>query len=262
MGFFIPRRRLVDTSISYRKGLHRGHAAGLPGVDADLIAANIRYGTTVFGILGTMVTWVYDLLAQTGKGAVTAPMPIRILTITNLDAGDGGQTKARSSDVTSLMPTIAETPENSMFLIDDCEAAWTEYAEPATTVTLDNVVFQIGSGSVKIDSAVGASTGRMATQAKGATDLTAYGFIRMWIRATITINSNDLHFLLDDTPACVTPIKSLNIGALVANTWTQVSLPIGDASGLGAVISYGIEMLVDKGAFILNVDQIRATKGA
>jgi len=62
------RTAVLDPNLStYREGYHKGHISGLPGVDTDLIAANIKWNVTVFGILGTMVQWIYDLYGETGK---------------------------------------------------------------------------------------------------------------------------------------------------------------------------------------------------
>jgi len=44
---------------------------------------------------------------------------------------------------------------------------------------------------------------------------------------------------------------------LSAGTWTEVELDLGDASGLTAIISLGIKMVVDKGAFDFWIDEVR-----
>jgi len=247
---------------AYPKGRHAGNLGGLSAVDVDLVPANIKWTKTIFGVVGTAVAWVFDLFAETGTPPIhMVPVPTLAMSQTNLNAGDGGQVTSKT--LNPPVPVVAPTVENSMLLIDDCEAlTWNEYVAPDVTSTLDNVVFKIGAGSAKLDVALPANVGRLATGAHAAMDLTTYNYIRMWVRSSIAINVGDLHFLLDEHAQCVSPLKTLDIGALVAGTWTQVSLPLGVAAGLGAIISYGAYMTVDKGAFILNVDQVRATKGA
>jgi hypothetical protein len=111
------KKAIVNTSPAYPRGIHDGNAAGLPGVEPDLVAANIRYGETVFGILGTMVQWVYDLFAKTGKGALTIPFPTISVSNTNLNAGDGGQTS--SPALTMPAPSITITnPQATIAALD------------------------------------------------------------------------------------------------------------------------------------------------
>ena len=57
----IPVREITSLSPDYPRGYHAGDSGGLPAIEPNLVASNIRWGTTVFGILGTMVRWGYDL---------------------------------------------------------------------------------------------------------------------------------------------------------------------------------------------------------
>jgi hypothetical protein len=50
-----PQYRLSADAITYRKGDYPGHVNGLVGVDADLVAANILSGATIFGVAGAHV---------------------------------------------------------------------------------------------------------------------------------------------------------------------------------------------------------------
>jgi hypothetical protein len=193
------------------------------------------------------------------KKSLMLLLPTLALTTAESHAGGAFTT---GGTLTLVTPTIASTAENSMLLIDTCETnIWDEYVAPNVTSTIDAVVYKIGTHSAKMDVAVDAAVGRLATLDIASTDLTTYNYIKMWVYSTVTISSNDLLFLLDDTAACVTPLKSLDIGALTANTWTEVILALGDASTLTAIISIGVNMAIDKGAFIFYVDQVRATKG-
>ena len=438
MGFksFPPTVALDPTANAYPRGYHLG-AASLTAIDADLIPANIGYGTTIFGVLGTLVQWVYDMVMP----VLSIVAPTIAVAYTNLNAGDGGQTDTHTLTVPA--PTVALTEcANSMLLIDDCNTnIWNEFVGGHVTSTLDAVVFKIGTsetvtsqvsasaddvvgypgnygnmwgdsilgkwggasrnngmvfrninipagvsilsayvtfkaaaysaglapkvivkgenaaipaaygasedptsrayiaatvpwnitgawtsgtnqdstdisaiitsllgtygpyangvialgffdnGSVndnfrdgnnydnlpadaailtinystgkseKLDVADAQAVGLLATQVYAPMNLTTYNYIKLWIRSTVNTNLADLQFLLDDTAGCVSPLKDLDIPALVANTWTELVLPLGDASGLGAIISLGINMAIDLGAFVLNIDQIRATKG-
>ena len=97
---------------AYPAGRHLGDVLGLSNVDTDLVAANVRLGTTIFGIAGTMVQWIYDLLAETGEPpALIVPVPTIAMSNTNLDAGDGGQTDDHPLTITE--PTIAMANANA-----------------------------------------------------------------------------------------------------------------------------------------------------
>jgi hypothetical protein len=255
MGFYIARRALSASSSEYKKGLHRGHPSGLVGVDADLVADNIKWNTTLFGILGSLVIWRWTFAEFLAAPSIPAISKIVV------ENHSGGSFPESFSLAVPTIPSIAKSLALTYEVIDDCEVAWDEYVGTGVTVSVDNVDFKVGSGCNKWDMAAGASVGRLATNNFGPIDARAYTNIKFWIKSSITINTNELSLLLDDTAQCVSPIKDLNIGALTANTWTEKIFALGDTSGLGAICSVGIDQDVDKGAFTLRIDQVRLTKG-
>jgi len=143
-------------------------------------------------------------------------------------------------------------------IIDDCEDAWDEYVGADVTSTLDPTDKKVGAGSAKLDVAVGASVGRLATEAIVSMNLTARKQVSLQIKSSISLAAGDLQLLLDDMAACVTPLETLNIPALSAGVWTKVNLTLATPANLTAVISVGLNMAVDKGAFIVNIDDVRA----
>jgi len=158
-------------------------------------------------------------------------------------------------------PSVAGVAALSWVLVEDCEDAWDEYVQANVTSTADNVDYQIGSASAKLAVGTDAAVGRLATEAITSADLTSYNYLRAWVKSSVTITSGDISILLDDHAECVSPTEDLNIGDLTADTWTQVTLPFDDPSLLGAIISIGIDMKNDKGAFDFRIDQVRATEG-
>jgi hypothetical protein len=143
-------------------------------------------------------------------------------------------------------------------IICDCEAAWSEYVQANVTSTLDNAVFKVGAGSAKLDVAANAGTGRLATKAVTSIDLSTRKELSFWIKSSIDLAAGDLQLLLDDTAACASPLETLNIPAIANGVWTKVNLAPVTPANLTAVISIGLNMAVDKGAFIVNIDDIRA----
>lgn len=257
MSLLIPTRAITDANANYPRGYHKGNLGGLPVIEPDLIAANIKYGIRMFGILGTMVQWIYDLsFPELAK--LVIPEPI-ISQVTEQHSSPPGLTA--TEPLTIPASTIGDTAELSWLLLDDCEAAWDEYVQANVVSTADNVVFKIGAASAKMAVADAAAVGRLATKDIGPFDLSPYRYLKAWVRNSVALSSGDLSILLDDHAQCVSPLKDLNVGALTANTWTQILLDMGDTSGLTAIISIGIDMDTDKGIFDFWIDQVRATKG-
>jgi hypothetical protein len=254
----IPIVTLTDTSSVYPRGYHIGNALGLVGVEPDLIASNIRWGKTLFGILGTMVIWIYDLPKN-----LTVPDIGAISSISSQVAEDnsGGSNEINPALTVPNIPSIAQVSENSMLLLHDCETAFDEYVQASVVVVLDGADKVIGSYSNKFQIANDVIVGLLATDSIPSADISAYNYLKFWIKSSVTINSGDLQIMLDDTAGCISPKEQINIGALVANTWTEKSLLLANPALDVDIISIGIAMDNDKGVFNLWLDQIRATKG-
>jgi len=100
------RRRLDPTSNAYPKGIHKGDLGGLSAVETDLIAANVKLGKQIFGINGTMVSWVYDLKAEQGlPPTLVTPIPSIAAPAVVADASGGAFTSTPTLTVPE--PTIA-----------------------------------------------------------------------------------------------------------------------------------------------------------
>jgi len=186
------------------------------------------------------------------------PRPVLGLAVAEDHSGGGFVAEPA---LTIPVPTIGDVAELSWLLMDDCEAAWDEYVQANVTSTADGVTKKIGAASAKMAVADAAAVGRLATHDIGPFDLTPHRYIRAWIYSSIGLDAGDISILLDNHASCVSPEKDLDIGDIPATTWTQVTLDMGDTSGLGAVISIGIDMDIDKGIFDFWIDQVRATKG-
>lgn len=185
-------------------------------------------------------------------------------------SGKGYNVNVRSAELDPAVYTDlksaeeAHTPLHFRYLalspivvIDDCEDAWNESVGANVTSTFDTVVKKRGSGSVKLDVAVGAVVGNLATEAiSPSINLTQRKQVSLWIQSSIALNAGDLQLLLDDTANCASPLETLNLPALNAGEMTKVYLTLNAPANLSAVISVGLKMAVDKGAFVLNIDEI------
>jgi hypothetical protein len=179
-----------------------------------------------------------------------------------ISIAEGGTHCTCQKDLSAPIASIANSTESSMLLLHDCETAFDEYVQASVVVALDGTDKKLGSYGNQFQVANPASVGLLATDSIPVTDISAYKYLKFWIKSSVTINSGDLQIMLDDTANCTSPKEQLNIGALVANTWTEKSLLLANPGIDTDIISIGVAMDNDKGTFNLNIDQIRATKGS
>jgi hypothetical protein len=144
-------------------------------------------------------------------------------------------------------------------VIEDCEDAWDELVDADVTESADAVDFKTGTASAKFVVAAGCGAGDIiATEAFVSKDMSGDDSLKLWVKSSVALDAGDLQILLDDTAECASPLKELDIPAVAADTWTEVDIDLGDASGLTAVISIGVKMIVDVGAFNLWIDDVRS----
>jgi len=146
----------------------------------------------------------------------------------------------------------------SNLVVEDCEDAWDESVDTDVTESADSSDYKAGSASAKFVCAAGLGAGDIVATEVISKDLTGYDVIMAWVKSSVALAAGDWQLLLDDTASCASPIKSLDIPALSANTWTRVLLDLGDASGLGSLISIGLKQVTDKGAMNFWIDDVQA----
>lgn len=143
-------------------------------------------------------------------------------------------------------------------LVEDCEDVWNGIDNGNVTDGVDAVDFKVGTKSVQLGVQGGCAANELLSCEDISKDLTAYDILYLWVKSTIATIAGDLQIQLDEHADCISPLKSLNIPALTPATWTRVALPLGDASGLGSLISIGLFQVTDLGAFTINIDDVRA----
>jgi len=143
-------------------------------------------------------------------------------------------------------------------LIENCDTVWSELVDTDVTATADTSFKKQGNASLKLVVAAGAAAGDiLATQAIGSTDLSDSDTLEVWIYSSVALDAGDLDLLLDNTALCASAVESLDIPATTAATWTRHLISLANPASDSAVISVGVQMTVDKGAFTLYVDDIR-----
>ncbi len=154
--------------------------------------------------------------------------------------------------------TFKTVPE---VVVENCEDAWNEQVVSGVTSELDAADFKVGAGSIKLTMADGAAAGILASETISVASLADYTHLTMWVKSSINVAASKLQILLDEHGVCASPLETLNVPALTANTWTPVSLALANPSTDLLLISIGVKQVDDLGAFILRIDDIRAIQG-
>lgn len=154
---------------------------------------------------------------------------------------------------------VCDGIEHSL-LIEDCEDAWNEFVATDVTSTADTTDKKVGSASAKlvVEDSVSAGT-ILATEAITPTDLSDHRAIRLWIKSSTALADGDLQLLLDNTANCSSPVDSIDLFGISADTWTQIVVP--QANPAGGIISVGLKMVNDRGAFEVKLDDINQVWG-
>lgn len=149
----------------------------------------------------------------------------------------------------------------SATVVEDCEDVWVDgTAGTDCTVTAEGTIKKVGTYSVKLSMNGDAVVELLAYENFTAADFSAKTHIVAWLYPTVAIAAGDLTLRLDNTDGCGSPIEAISIPALTANVWTRICIPIAVPASCSAIQSVGIAQAVDKGAFILYVDDVRAVK--
>ena len=141
-----------------------------------------------------------------------------------------------------------------------CAAAFDETVDSDITVSLDTEDKKQGTQSCKFVIAVGASAGDLATDSITSKNISGYDYIEFWVKSTVATSAGNLKLHLDDTASCASPVESISIPALTADTWTFVRDQIDNPELCSAIISVGLEYDSDLGACTVWLDDISAVK--
>ncbi|MBA7569923.1 hypothetical protein ES708_11665 [subsurface metagenome] len=148
-------------------------------------------------------------------------------------------------------------------LLDDCEAAWDEVSIDGVAATADPTSHRRGTNGAKmvVDEAV--DIGRIASRIvsiNGAL-IVKYKKLNLRIKSSIDLDADDIEFRMSSTGALDSPEVTVKIPALVADQ--QYNLIIDhdfskdDGLASATMVSLGIWMTVNKGAFDLYIDDVR-----
>jgi hypothetical protein len=149
---------------------------------------------------------------------------------------------------------------NTRRTIDNCDSVWSELVDSNVTATADTEMKRQGSASNKYVLAAGLGAGDIiATNSIESTDFSKYTHMEFFIYSTVATSAGDLQLLLDDTAQCASPLETLDVPALTADTWTWVRVALANPESDTAIISVGLKHTVDIGAATIYLDGIETT---
>ena len=172
--------------------------------------------------------------------------------------GDGYQTRFDIPSNIDMISKIEYRKDVSMKRLHVCGTTFDETTDSDITQSLDTKDNKQGTQALKLVMAAGLSAGDFVTDSITSTDISGYDTIEMWIKSTVATSAGNLKLLLDDSAACASPLETLSIPALTANTWTFVRMSLSAPQNATAIISIGFEYDSDLGACTIWLDDIVA----
>ena len=172
------------------------------------------------------------------------------------EAIHSGLEQARSS--MDVQGSVKVTSVAATVLNDD-GTVWVASTSASDTADIDDR--KSGTDSVELIVQAAFATGLIAYANTAATvDLTSpkHYAVRLWIKSSLPLAAGVLQLVIDDDPNCASPLESIDIPALTANTWIQPVLDIADPTAvtLNSIDCVGITAVSDPGTPTINVDLI------
>lgn len=144
-------------------------------------------------------------------------------------------------------------------VIHEATTVWDELAEPSNvTHSQQKEDYKNGGASFRMVVGSGFGTGLLATKAISSTDFSGMDFAEFWIKCSIATSAADLQLMVDDTAECASPLETLSVPALTADTWTYVRVAMANPETDTAIISVGLNYTVDIGACSIWINDVKA----
>ena len=207
---------------------------GVTGIETAIILIAFVVVSSVFAYT-VLSAGIFS--AEKGKEAVYA----------GLDRAASSISLVGSMKADGVVATVLTTADST--------ANWT--VSGSVTLASETDDRKEGTASIRLTIAGGFTTGLIAYEDLASTvDLSGHYAAGLWIKSDTTLASGVLKLLLDDSAGCGSPEESLDVGALIAATWTKVHRNVSDASALTAVACTGLSAAIDPGAVVLLIDLI------
>jgi hypothetical protein len=171
---------------------------------------------------------------------------------------DGRQTRFDIPSGLSMVHRVMYRTSMRSKVIHTCGRTWDEKTDADFTVAVDTKDYKRSKGSLKITVAAGASAADSISDSIDSLDLSGMTHVEFWIKCSVAVTSGNLKLLLDDTASVASPVETLSIPTLVADTWTRVRIALANPESDTAIISVGLDYAGDIGACTIWLDDIVA----
>ena len=175
---------------------------------------------------------------------------------------DGASTTYSIPSQFAMLNKVEQRKTVDSTRIHECGATFDERTDGDFTQSLDTKDKRQGNQSLKLTIASGASAGDFITDSITSKDISQYDYIEMWVKSTVATSSGNLKLLLDDSASCASPLETLSLPALTADTWTYCRMALSSPELDTAIISVGFEYDSDLGACVVWIDDIKAVVDA
>ena len=141
--------------------------------------------------------------------------------------------------------------------LDNAETIWTTGAGSSI---VSQITGKVGTYAVRSTTTAAGANVLLMYHDFASNNISTWTAVVFWVRSSVNTSAGDLQLLLDNTSACASPLESMNIPALTANTWTRVLLRFATPANLTAVISVGLKQVTDLADGTFDVDDVRVIR--
>ena len=212
-------------------------------------------GDSAWSSTGAATSTVTADTTDKKDGTASADIVISVTSTTGLVAYKDLDATVDISKIDSINLWVKASGMAAKTTLSTADSAWTALTNVTSTADTSDKK----EGTASADLFIGASfaTGTAAYEnLASAADFTSIDTVTLWVKSTVVTSLGDIEIILDDSPACGTALENIDIPALAADTWTQVSLTITDNTDMSAIACVGLNVVTDNGAQTVNLDDI------
>ena len=144
--------------------------------------------------------------------------------------------------------------------LHSCNTAFDETVDDDIAASTDTQDKKQGTASAKFIVDGAATGGEIATDSITSKDISRYDYLECWVKSTVATSAGNLKILLDDSASCASPLETLSVPALTADTWTYVRMQLSTPELDIAIISIGLEYDAELGACQVRLDDIKVVQ--
>jgi hypothetical protein len=186
--------------------------------------------TAVIGSTGNTLTFTFTGAETMDSGGISITVPTS-WSAPQASAGVAGYTTASSTS------GIIATVEDAL----DSAASWAADSGACNQgLSATSSVLHEGSASLACRNVSATNNTKFYRNLSGAENWSGYTNAAFWIRTSANLSAGQLKFLYDDNTNVASPIASINVPAVTANTWVYANLTLSGVRT--SVASFGFQI--------------------